>query len=398
MKGRMHRWGWPVLVAALLAASGAGASCRKGDAAVAEQAEPPASAEPAQAQRQVLIDPDLVAEGRVVVKPAERRALADETLASGEVVPSPDGVAEVGALVSGRVASILVNDGDKVKAGQVLATIDAPEAARMQGDLVQARARLWRAEKMVEQERKLWADKATSERSLQAAEAELREAQAAVRSARNLLSASRVPAPAESASGGSARIAIASPIAGVISRRSAVLGGHVTAETSLFEVVAIDKLMLRANVSEVLARRVEPGSPAVIRQRGAEQTCNGTVQSRLNRIDEQRRTMGVMVSVAPGCQGLVPGAFADVTVRLSASGAESAIVVPRTAIVEFDGAPSVFVEAPTRGPGHFDIRIVRVGLTDGVHSVIEDGLKEGEPVAVVGALLLKGEHIRKDLE
>jgi hypothetical protein len=32
-----------------------------------------------------------------------------------------------------------------------------------------------------------------------------------------------------------------------------------------------------------------------------------------------------------------------------------------------------------------------------VHTVVEDGLKEGEPIVVTGALLLKGEHTRKDL-
>ena len=400
MNRRIRSTGWPALVAVLIATSGIGLACKKGGAPIpdAVASVPSASQSAPQGPRQVTIDPALVSDGRVEIKPAQRRALADETLAPGEVVPAPDGAAEVGALVNGRVASIKAKEGDRVKAGQVLALIDAPEAAQMQGELVRSRARLWRAEKMAEQERKLWADKATSERSLQAAEAELREAQAAVRAASNLLVASHVPVPAASSAGGSARIAVTSPIAGVISRRSAILGGHVTADMSLFEVVAPEKLLVRANVPEVLARRVERDSPAIIRLRGADQTCNGTVQSRLDRIDEQRRTMGVMVAPEAACSGLVSGAFTDVTVRLSASGAAPMVVVPRNAIIEMDGAPSVFVEAPERGPGQFDIKIVRLGITDGVHTVIEEGLKEGEPVVVVGALLLKGEHMRKDLE
>jgi membrane fusion protein, heavy metal efflux system len=398
MSGRMDH---PRLIAALLALIVAAGGCKKDGSAIpdANASVPSASAGGApETSRQVSLNPDLIKEGRIVIKPAEKRSLADETLTPAEVVPAVDGEAEVGALVSGRVSSILVKEGDRVKAGQVLAYIDAPDAARMQGDLMRSRARLWRAEKMAEQERKLWADKATSERSLQAAESELRESQAAVRAAQSLLVASHVPVPGENSKGGASRIAVTTPIAGVVAQRSAVLGGHVTAETSLFEIVAPEKLLLKANVPEVLAQRVEVGSPAIIRPRGAEVTCNGTVQSRLDKIDHERRTMGVLVSIAPGCPGLVSGAFADVTVRLSASGVAPGVVIPRTAIVEFDGAPSVFVEAPSRGPGHFDIHVVRPGLTDGVHTVIEDGLKEGDPVVVVGALLLKGEHIRKDLE
>ncbi|MBI5538166.1 MAG: efflux RND transporter periplasmic adaptor subunit [Deltaproteobacteria bacterium] len=386
-------------MALIIGLAGIHAGCRKGSSAIPEAAAsaPSASASAPSEGHQVKIDPDLVSSGRITVKPAERRALADETLASGEVTPAVDGEAQVGALVSGRVMAILVKEGDRVKAGQVLAWIDAPDAARMQGDWLRSRARLWRADKMVEQERKLWAEKATSERALQAAEAELRESQAAERSAHSLLVASHVPVPSEGGKAGAARIAVTSPISGVVSHRGVMLGGHVTADMSLFEIVAPEKLILKANVPEVLARRVEVGGPAIIRLRGTDSTCNGTVQTRLDRIEEQRRTMTVLVSFAPGCTGLVAGGFADVTVRLSASGTPPLIVVPRTSIVEFDGAPAVFVHAPSRGPGDFDIHVVRLGHTDGVHTVVEDGLKEGEPVVVGGALLLKGEHIRKDL-
>jgi cobalt-zinc-cadmium efflux system membrane fusion protein len=401
MNGRFRQVSWTSSVVLLLGLSGAWLGCRKDAGAIPDaNASVPAasaSANNAASKHQVHIDPELVTSGRITVKTAERRALADETLASGEVIPAVDGEAQVGALVSGRVASILVKEGDRVKAGQVLAWIDAPDAARMQGEWLRSRARSWRADKMVEQERKLWAEKATSERALQAAEAELRESQAAERSAHNLLVASHVPVPKEGGHGGAARISVSSPISGVVAHRGVMLGGHVTPEMSLFEIVAPDKLILRANVPEVLARRVEIGGPAIIRPRGAEQVCNGQVQTRLDRIDEHRRTMGVLVSFDPGCTGLVAGAFADVTVRLSGSGAVPSVVVPRSAIVEFDGAPSVFVHAPSRGPGDFDIHVVRLGLTDGIHTVVEDGVKQGESVVVTGALLLKGEHIRSDL-
>ena len=383
---------------ALLSALG---GCKKNVSvpdAAASQPSASASASPAEdARHTVSVDPGLIQSGRVQVKPAEKRALADEALASGEVVPAVDGQAEIGALVAGRVSSILVKEGDKVKAGQVLAWIDAPEAARMQGDWIRARARVWRSEKVVAQERALWAEKATSERALQTAEAELREAQAEERASFNLLVASRVPVPKEAAKGGAARIPITTPIAGVVSKRSAILGGHVASDSSLFEVVAPEKLIVRANVAEVLARRVEIGGPAAVRMRGSEQTCAGTIQSRLDRIDEQRRTMGVMVSLAKDCPPFVSGAFVDVTVSLSATGAPGQVVVPRSAIVEFDGAPAVFVHDPAKGPGDFAIHVVRLGHTDGTNTVVEEGLKDGEPVAVVGALLLKGEHIRKDL-
>lgn len=398
---RRH-WLDSILVLVTLAGTvGSQPACRRSSGAVPDAAAsepiPTAGALPAGTQHRVRIDPELVRSGRVQVKPAERRALADEVLASGEVVPAVDGEARIGALVSGRVTNIMANEGDRVLAGQVLAWIDAPDAARMQGDWLKARAQLWRAQKLAEQERALWADKATSQRALQAAEAELREAEAAERATHSLLVASHVPVLKEDAGVGSARISVATPIAGVVSKRNAVVGGHVSSDTTLFEIVAPEKLLVRANVPEVVAQRVQIGSQAIVRLRGVEQTCVGNVLSRLDRVEDQKRTMGVMVRVNSGCPRMVAGGFADVTVRLSASGAPPMVVAPRAAIVEFDGAPSVFVENASAGPGQFDVHPVRLGLTDGVHTVVEEGLKEGDPVVVVGALLLKGEHIRRDL-
>ena len=320
MNQTFHRGVW--LAALLLAASIAGVGCDRQNSPVPDAKASPApsvSATTTTFQHEVNIDPELVSSGRVQMKPAEKRSLSDEIVAAGETVPSVDGEAEVGALVSGRVSAIYAKEGDVVKRGQVLAVIDAPEAARMQGDWLRAKARLWRAQKMVEQERALWADKATSERNLHAAEAELRESLAAERSALDLISASHVPVPTEGKSN-SARVPLTSPIAGVVAKRAAVMGGHVTAEMSLFEIVAPEKLLVRANVPEVVARRVESGTEAVIRPRGQDTTCTGKVQSKLDRIDETKRTMGVMISLDKGCPPMVVGAFADVTVKLSASG------------------------------------------------------------------------------
>jgi cobalt-zinc-cadmium efflux system membrane fusion protein len=387
--------GWTAVAVTLVLAAG----CKQaaGQVSDAQAAPAPGSPTASAAPVQLTIGADLLRDGRIQSKPAERAALSDQVFASGEVVPAVEGEARAGVLVPGRVASILVKEGDRVKAGQALAWIDAPEAAKMQGDWLRASSRLWRAQKVAEQERALWAEKATSERALHAAEAELREASADARAAWNLLVSSRVPVPRQGATGGSARIAVSAPIAGIVSKRNAVVGGHVTSEASLFEIVDPDKLLVRAGVPEVVARRVEIGASALIRARGADPTCPGSVQSKLERIDELKRTMGVLVKVGPGCPGLVAGAFADVTVRLSASGAVASVVVPRGAIVDVEGAPALFVERAPFGEGKYEMRLVRPGISDGVSTAVEDGVQAGERVVVVGALLLKGERMRREL-
>ena len=354
----------------------------------------PASSAAGNAQRELVVDPGLLEGGRIRVEAVTKHAIDDEILASGEVVPSVDGEASMGAMVSGRIAKVLVREGDVVKKGQVLAWIDAPEAARMQGGYLQARARVWRAQGTLDRERALWKDKATSERAVQEAEAELRAAKADEAAARGLLASAHVPVPKDDARYAAARIGVSSAIAGVVSKRYAVVGGYVGLEDSLFEVIDLDKLVIRADVPEVASRRVLPDARALVLPRGVNEGCEGKVRAKLEAIDPVKRTMGVMVEVAAGCKGLVAGGFADVTLSLAASSDAKSIVVPRSAVVEIDGATAVFVEIGGDERGKFEIRNVRVGLSDGEQVVVEEGLREGEKIAVAGTFLLKGERMK----
>lgn len=340
------------------------------------------------------LDPAILDGDRIRTEPVVRRALGDEILASGEVVPAVDGEANVGAMVSGRVAGVLVKAGDTVTRGQVLAWVDAPEAARMQGDLLRARASLWRAEQRLDQEKVLWKDKATSERALREAEAEVRAAKADEAAARGLLAAARVPIPREDARQAGARIGVTSPIAGIVSRRLAVVGSYVGPEDNLFEVVDPAKLLVRADVDEIAARRVLPDAKALVHPRGEKQGCQGKVRSKLEVIDPTKRTMGIMIEVDAPCASLSPGGFADVSVTLAPSQSDLSVVVPRSAVVDLDGATVVFVEPPSAERGTFEVRNVSLGLSDGDSVVIQEGLRDGERIAVVGAFLLKGERMK----
>jgi cobalt-zinc-cadmium efflux system membrane fusion protein len=344
------------------------------------------------------VDPALLGTDRLRIEVVSYKPIDERVTASGEVVPCVEGEARIGTMVSGRIAKILVREGETVKKGQVLAWVDAPEAARMQGEYLRARARISRAEQSLERERALWQDKATSERALREAESEMRAARADETAARGMLASTRVPAPADTAAHAASRISVTSPIAGIVSKRVAVVGDYIGLEDSLFEVVDPTKLMIRADVPEIAARRVQPGTSAIVMPRGAAETCNGTIRSKLEAIDRTKRTMGVMVELQPGCRGLVAGGFADVALTLPSSGTAPLIVVPRAAIVALDGGSAVFVQKTDDRPGTFEVRQVRTGLSNGEQIVVEHGLREGERIVVAGTFLLKGERMQSGLE
>lgn len=393
---KISRMSW---VGLMLLFFGLSLSCSKSPAPDEEPAPPlasPASSAVQSTERSaVRVDRRLVSDGRVRVESVARRAVSDDVLASAEVIPAVDGIAVIGAMVSGRIAQVLVREGDVVKRGQVLAWIDAPEAARIQGDYLRARARLRRAQQNVDREQALWKDKATSERAVKEAEAELREVRADEAAALGLLSSARVPIPSDDAIRAASRIGVFSPIDGVVSKHNAVVGTPVGLEDSLFEVIDPKKLTIRADVPEAAARRVRANGKAVVVPHGVHESCVGKVRAKLETIDSVKRTMGVLVDVDPTCHGLVAGGFAEVTLTLAAATGAPSLVVPRTAVVQVDGVTSVFVLDKNAEPVTFVSRNVRLGLSDGTHVVIEEGLRDGDELAVVGSFLLKGEHMKQ---
>jgi cobalt-zinc-cadmium efflux system membrane fusion protein len=172
------------------------------------------------------------------------------------------------------------------------------------------------------------------------------------------------------------------------------VGSHVGPEDNLFEIVDPAKLLVRADVDEIAARRVVPDAKALIHARGAKEGCPGKVRSKLEVIDPTKRTMGIMIELSAACANLASGGFADVSVTLAPSQGALSVVVPRAAVVDLDGTTVVFVESPSAERGTFEIRNVSLGFSDGESVVVEEGLREGERIAVVGAFLLKGERMK----
>jgi multidrug efflux pump subunit AcrA (membrane-fusion protein) len=173
-----------------------------------------------------------------------------------------------------------------------------------------------------------------------------------------------------------------------------VLGAHVSAEKTLFEIVAPSHVQIFAGIPETITPpRI--GTLAEVRPRGSDTGCSAKVASDVGVVDEATRTRSVRLEAIEACAMLVPGGFVDVILPSEIAQAV-AIVVPREALIEVHEAKVVFVTADHGAT--FAARTVRVGPIVGKDAVIEDGVKEGEEVVVRGAILLKGELLRSELE
>lgn len=371
-----------------------------------KHAAPAGSASATARSHRVHIDPSLVDSGRIKMGRVVRREPTGMLRLPADVVASPEGAAEAGSLVAGRIARFEAKEGDKVKPGQVLAWLDSPEGARAVADVIRARTRNETLARKVARLRGLVASEATTMLALEEAQLDLDLARADLAAARTLIVSLGIAEPPVTMGNAiSAQVPIKSPVAGTIVERTEVIGAHVTPEMHLFRLVSEGRVLVEARIADGSEVTLAPGTVARIAAHG--QRCGAHVYATLPQVDPMTRSRRVRLFPADDCprldaHGLVPGSQVEVEIDLAGrpdatadGGFDATLAVPATAVVELKTASLVFTRSSE--PGWFDVRPVEPGLRIGDDMTIRAGVAEGEEVVVDGAVLLKGELMRSEL-
>lgn len=335
----------------------------------------------------------------IVVRPVEKVQLAPDLDLVGSATFDGDRYAVVGPLIAGRVTALKARPGDTVRAGQVLAEIDSAEVGQAQAAYLSALAHANTSRANVKRERELHAQKVSSTREREVAEAQAASDTAELRAAEQRLQALGLGRGEISAAAGgksrAGRLALRSPIGGVVLQRSITVGQAVEAHTDAFRIADLNRLWVMLDVFEKDLEHVRVGQKAELRT----ESLPGVIfDSRVAwiepRIDETTRTAHVRIEFENKGGRLRPGQF--VTAHLSGGGAgaphgEPVPAVPRSAIVTLEGRSVVFVAAEGSS---FVRRTVELGRSGGGMVEVKSGLSVGEPVVVDGAFLLKSEAAR----
>jgi cobalt-zinc-cadmium efflux system membrane fusion protein len=305
---------------------------------------------------------------------------------NGRVAYDENYTSRVAAPISGRVIKIEVQPGDKVKAGQPLAWLDAPEYAAAVADVqkndndVRLKTRAYqRAKEMVDAEVLARKDYEAAETDLKQAQAELHRAQLKLR---NLNSGSQTARD-------DGRFAVRAPISGVIADRQVNPGGEVRpdAQNPLFVITDPTRVWVMIDLPERYLGKVAVGqivSVEVDAYKGID--LNGRIASIGQVLDAATRRVQVRSVVENQRQLLKPEMFARVT-PLSEERQKRARI-PNSALVSEGLYSFVFVE---KEPGVFEKRKLELGLQGRDESYVKSGLSEGEKIVASGALLLQSE-------
>jgi RND family efflux transporter MFP subunit len=324
--------------------------------------------------------------------------------------------APIYARTPGYVRRRLVDIGSRVRAGQLLAEIDAPDVdqqvAQARGLVAQSRAARELAQANLARWRELARDSAVTAQEVDQMQAGYDEAVANLNSAEANLG--RLVQLQEYER-------VVAPFAGVITARNvdpgALVGtaggvsgtltpGTGSAPGSLFTVAQTDTLSVYVTVPEDYAAAVAVGYPAVVTLPALPgDTLRGRVVRTAASLDAAARTLLTEVRVANPRSAFLPGMYAQVELNLGPG--TPALRVPATALVIRDGPPQVVTVAPDSTVRYQTVRIgrdlgswveVTGGLADGSRIVLNpaDNLSNGARVRIVAADSTKSGIAAKD--
>ena len=298
----------------------------------------------------------------VEVAKAQRKPIAASY--SGTANLEAPGEAQVVAKTSGVMVQLLAEEGDQVKVGQVLARIDGD---RVRLEAQRQLAIVHKLENNYRRSQELAARKLVSVESSDQIKYDLESARATYALAKLELSYTNIIAP----------------ISGVVAQRMVKPGNLIGLNAPVFRIVNNSHLEGVLNAPEREMSRLKPGLPL----RMVVDAVPGRIfEGKIDRVspvmDSASGTFRVVCAFDHAPE-LRPGMFGRIEVVYDQR--ESALTVPRIALLEDEGEPALYVVRGTtarRTP-------VKVGYTNGELAEILSGVKEGDLVVTAGKVAIR---------
>lgn len=285
--------------------------------------------------------------------------------------------AEVGGQLSGvAIEQVLVEVGDWVRQGQVLAVLDtrtlSEQVAAGEAELAAAVAAQKKAQADLARTEPLLAIDAVSRQEVDAYRAAVSQSDANVRATNARLATART---------NQARSQVVAPVAGIISAKNAQIGMLATG-ASLFSIIEKGQLQWRAALSPIEANRVRIGQLA--RLEIADRTITGKVV-RISPVANDSREVAVWVDL-PKDSGASAGMYQAGELIF----AEKTLpAVPKSALMSSDGYDYLWLLEPTQTAGQYrtkrhNISIISYQEDKIIADVPQDALVVAEGVSFLG--------------
>jgi membrane fusion protein (multidrug efflux system) len=327
--------------------------------------------------------------------PVTRRSISASY--SGTATLEPESEAQVAAKVNGVLLKLLVEEGDQVKIGQVLARLD-DENPRL--NVVKAQASLRKLENDFRRSSEMFERKLLSVEQNDKIRYDLETQRATHELAQLELSYTNITAP----------------ISGVISRRMVKVGNYIQINQALFQIDNFDPLLAVLNVPERELNTLRTGQAVGMRVDSIpDHAFEGRIQRISPVVDSATGTFRVTCEFRDDSGRLKSGMFGRLEIIYAKH--DDVPTIPRAALVEEDGETAVFVvvsgeslsaeekeklrkamkdddkkgKAKEKSDKQAPLpawvakrRLIQVGYGDTNHVEVLEGLAEGDRVITLG--------------
>lgn len=263
--------------------------------------------------------------------------LSEVIHANGYTKLPPQNQADVTVLVEGTVKSIKVIEGEFVKQGQTLATIESLEFTKLQQSYLESKSNLeWLSEEY-ERQQALSTENVNAKKAMQKAKADYESEKARFASLKKQLSILNL----QGEGGAISWMAVKAPISGYITDINVKIGTTAKLGEPLFSIVDNSKMHVDLLVYEKDLQKVRPGQQVRFTLTNQDNTeIMGKIFSVGKAFENETKSVAVHADILNGKQLLIPGMYVNALIDAGISSVKS---LPEEAVVKADGREFIFI-------------------------------------------------------
>lgn len=367
-------------------------SCNKKQNTISEQELQQQALDSENTNKEVELNPAQFKAADITLGNIEDKNLSDVIRVNGLIkLPAKD-QAEVNTLLSGSVTQILVEVGQKVEKGQLLAVIQSPELVQLQEQYLVTKNNLDYLELEYQRQQTLREQNVNSQKTYQKIKSDLSIERARYQSLTNQLKLANVK-PGTS----STNMNITSPISGNVSTISVKIGSNVSPGQSLFNVVDNTKVHLDLMVYEKDLNQVKVGQKVSFNLTNVDnQEITATIFSIGKAFEPGSKTVAVHADIDSLPESLIPGFYVNALIHTAHN---SVAALPNTAIVKAEAREFIFIlEEQDPEHYHFERIEVKTGVSELGYTQVKvlSTIPENALIALTGAYYLQSHLVKNE--
>ncbi|MCS3529365.1 efflux RND transporter periplasmic adaptor subunit [Chryseobacterium sp. JUb7] len=288
----------------------------------------------------------------------QKKTMQKSVRLNGKVDIAPSHISSVSSIMGGHIKSIQVINGSHFNKGQILAVVEDPQFIQLQQDFLVTKAQLESARLNLNRQKDLNISKASSDKTLQTAQADFATLNATLKGLEEKLRIIGVNAKSLHTGNIRSRINIYAPFSGFVSKILVNNGQYINPSDTLFELINPAGLLLELKVFENDVNDVKKGQEILVyNNQNPDNKSNAKIVSIVPSIENGGSSVAIAKLSSPN-PDFIKGMYINAEVNISS---RYTIGLPNESVVSFENKNYIFEDL---GNKKYQMIPVNVGISD----------------------------------